>query len=172
MKRLLVVVGQLVLVASAVATTPQNMPPPVSSSTAPPAAAGAQAPASSAGTSRAGAAPASTRAYVGPAVVKSWANAAGAAPAAASARPAPKFGATTGADDSSGLRTGTVQTVSQGGSTFNVRGQRLSFDAKQVKVFKDGKPASVHQLRTGANVRFTMDPSDPLKRRVAVIYLD
>jgi hypothetical protein len=77
------------------------------------------------------------------------------------------------ADDSSGMRKGTVQAVSQGASTFHVHGQQLTFDAQRVKVFgKDGKRASVYQLRTGANVRFTMDPTDPLKRRVAVIYLD
>ena len=77
------------------------------------------------------------------------------------------------ADDSSGMRNGTLEAVSAGGGTFHVHGQRLNFDAKRVKIFaKDGKPSSVYSLRAGAKVRFTMDPTDPEHRRVAVIYVD
>jgi hypothetical protein len=77
------------------------------------------------------------------------------------------------ADDSSGMRNGTVEAVSVGGGTFHVYGQRLNFDTKRVKVFgKDGKAATIYSLRAGAKVRFTMDPADPSHRRVAVIYLD
>jgi hypothetical protein len=77
------------------------------------------------------------------------------------------------ADDSSGMRKGTLEAVSVGGGTFHVYGQRLNFDTKRVKVFgKDGKAATIYSLRAGAKVRFTMDPADPSHRRVAVIYLD
>lgn len=184
MKRLLFLIGLLGLTAPTLAITPQSMPPPVTSGTTAPAASAAAdtstAPAaanrnsatparrgSAAPANRGSAAPASTRAYVGPAVVKSWTKTAG-----ANAAPATKSAGTTGADDSSGLRKGTVEGVTPGDSTFRVYGQRLTFDAKRVKIFKGGKPASVYQLRAGANVRFTMDPADPLRKRVAVIYLD
>jgi hypothetical protein len=63
--------------------------------------------------------------------------------------------------------------VSVGGGTFQVYGQSLTFDTKQVKVYgRDGKPYSIHALRIGANIRFTLDAADPMHRRVAVIYLD
>jgi hypothetical protein len=76
-------------------------------------------------------------------------------------------------DDSSGLRKGTIESVSVGGGTFHVYGQRLTFDLKRVKVFgSDGKPTSVYALRKGGAIRFTLDASDPMHRRVAVIYLD
>lgn len=76
-------------------------------------------------------------------------------------------------DDSSGLRKGTIEAVSVGGGTFHVYGQRLTFDTKHVKVYgRDGKPASVYALRKGATIRFTLDATDPIHRRVAVIYLD
>lgn len=88
---------------------------------------------------------------------------AAAAPAAANAM----------ADDSSGLRKGTVEQVSVSGGTFHVYGQPLTFNTQRVKVFaKNGKPASIYSLRAGASVRFTMDPTDRLHRRVAVIYID
>lgn len=199
MKRLLLLIIMPALGAPTFALTLQSMPPPVTTrtmaapdaNTAPaanPAAAnhgappptnsgaaaaanrGAATPAkrgAASAANRASAAPAATRAYVGTPVVKSWAK-----PVAAKAAPATKPAGTADADDSFGLRKGTVQAVSQGDSTFHVYGQRLTFDAKHVKVFKGGKPASVNQLRAGANVRFTMDPADPLKRRVGVIYLD
>ena len=77
------------------------------------------------------------------------------------------------ADDSSGMRNGTLEAVSVGGGTFHVYGQKLNFDTKRVKVFgKDGKAATIYSLRPGAKVRFTMDPADASHRRVAVIYLD
>jgi hypothetical protein len=76
-------------------------------------------------------------------------------------------------DDSSGLRKGTIEGVSLGGGTFHVYGQRLTFNAKQVKVFgPDGKPSSIYALRIGARIRFALDATDPLRRRVALIYVD
>jgi hypothetical protein len=76
-------------------------------------------------------------------------------------------------DDSSGLRKGTIEGVSVGGGTFHVYGQRLTFDTKHVKVYgRDGKPTSIYALRKGATIRFTLDATDPIHRRVAVIYLD
>jgi hypothetical protein len=76
-------------------------------------------------------------------------------------------------DDSSGLRKGTLEAVSVGGGTFDVYGQRLMFDPKQVKVYgRDGKLTSLYALRKGSTIRFTLDATDPLHRRVAVIYLD
>lgn len=77
------------------------------------------------------------------------------------------------ADDSSGLRKGTVEAVSMSAGTFNVYGQRLSFDPRRVRVFgRDGKSSSIYNLKSGANVRFSMDSADPAGRRVAVIYID
>ena len=76
-------------------------------------------------------------------------------------------------DDSSGLRRGTIEAVSSGAGTFHVYGQRLTFNAKQVKVFgPDGKPSNIYALRIGARVRFALDAADPLHRRVALIYVD
>jgi hypothetical protein len=75
-------------------------------------------------------------------------------------------------DDSTGLRKGTIETVNIGGGTFHVYGQRLTFNAKNVKVYgRDGRPTNVYALRSGADIRFTLDATDPLHRRVAVIYL-
>jgi len=37
---------------------------------------------------------------------------------------------------------------------------------------RDGKPASIYALRKGAAIRFTLDATDPMHRRVAVIYLN
>lgn len=77
------------------------------------------------------------------------------------------------ANDSAGMRRGTLQTVNPGAGTFSVYGQRLNFNAQRVRVFnRDGKPGSVFNLKSGANVRFTLDATDPLRRRVAVIYVD
>jgi hypothetical protein len=77
------------------------------------------------------------------------------------------------ADDSSGMRGGTVEAISVGTGTFHVYGQKLTFDAQRVRVFdRAGKASSVYALKTGAKVRFTLDASDPLHRRVAVIYVD
>ena len=76
-------------------------------------------------------------------------------------------------DDSSGLRRGTIEALNVAGGTFHIYGQGLNFDAKRVKVFaRDGKATSIYSLRKGSTVRFTLDPADPLHRRVAVIYLD
>lgn len=77
------------------------------------------------------------------------------------------------ADDSSGLRQGTLDSVNIRNGTFRVFGQALKFDADRVRVFgRDGKTASVHSLKVGTHVRFTLDPTDPVHRRVAVIYVD
>ncbi len=76
-------------------------------------------------------------------------------------------------DDSSGLRKGTIEAVSLAGGTFHVHGQQLTFNAKQVRVYgRDGKAGSIYALRPGGNIRFTLDPTDPLRRRVALIYVD
>lgn len=76
-------------------------------------------------------------------------------------------------DDSSGMRRGTVEAVSIDTGTFHVYGQKLTFDAQRVRVFgRDGKASSIYALKTGAKVRFTLDASDALHRRVAVIYID
>jgi hypothetical protein len=77
------------------------------------------------------------------------------------------------ADDTSGMRRGTVEAVNIGSGTFHVYGQKVTFDAQRVRVFgHDGKASSIYALKTGAKVRFTMDASDPQRRRVAVIYVD
>ena len=77
------------------------------------------------------------------------------------------------ADDSSGMRQGTLEAVSVGTGTFHVYGQQVTFDAQRVRVFgRDGKASSIYELKTGAKVHFTMDASDPQHRRVAVIYVD
>ena len=61
--------------------------------------------------------------------------------------------------------------VSRG--TFQVYGQKLTFDPQRVKVFNhDGKAGSIFTLKNGAHMRFTLDAADPSHRRVAVIYLD
>ena len=77
------------------------------------------------------------------------------------------------ADDSSGMRRGTVEAVSITTGSFHVYGQQVTFDAQRVRVFgRDGKASSIYELKTGAKVHFTMDASDPQHRRVAVIYVD
>jgi hypothetical protein len=77
------------------------------------------------------------------------------------------------ADDTSGMRRGTVEAVNIGSGTFHVYGQKVTFDAQRVRVFgHDGKASSIYALKTGAKVRFTMDASDPQRRRAAVIYVD
>lgn len=76
-------------------------------------------------------------------------------------------------DDSAGMRKGTVEAMNLNGGTFHVYGQKMTFDAKRVKVFGvNGKPSNVYALRAGGKIRFTMDATDPLHRRVAVIYVD
>jgi hypothetical protein len=77
------------------------------------------------------------------------------------------------ADDSSGLRKGTLEAVDIAHGTFHVYGQPHTFDVAKVRVFgRDGKATSAYALRRGAAVRFTLDPADATQRRVAVIYLD
>lgn len=77
------------------------------------------------------------------------------------------------ADDSSGLRKGTIDAVDIPHGTFRVFGQAHTFDANKVRIFgKNGKPTGVHSLQRGATVRFTLDPADASHRRVAVIYVD
>ncbi len=80
------------------------------------------------------------------------------------------WAATASSDNSSGMRSGTLQAFSSGG-TFQVYGQKLTFNPQKVKVFNAaGKPASIFGLKKGSNVRFTLDPTDMKHRRVAVIY--
>ena len=77
------------------------------------------------------------------------------------------------ADDSSGMRRGVVQKVDVAKGNFHVYGQSVSFDPKQVRVIgANGKPTSIHALKQGANVRFTLDPTDPKHKRAAVIYVN
>jgi hypothetical protein len=77
------------------------------------------------------------------------------------------------ANDSAGMRRGTLEAVNTSAGTFNVYGQKLNFNAQKLRVFnRDGKPGSVFNLKSGAKVRFTLDATDPLRRRVAVIYVD
>ena len=77
------------------------------------------------------------------------------------------------ADDSSGLRKGTIEAVNIPDGTFQVFGETLTFDAAKVRIFgKNGKATSVHALKRGATVRFSLDPDDSTRRRVAVVYLD
>jgi hypothetical protein len=77
------------------------------------------------------------------------------------------------ADDSSGMRRGTVEAVSITTGSFHVYGQKLSFDPQKVRVFdRAGKASSIYALKTGAKVRFTLDAADPTHRRVAVMYID
>jgi hypothetical protein len=76
-------------------------------------------------------------------------------------------------DDSAGLRRGTVEAINVSGGTFHMYGQKMTFDPKRVKIFgRDGKPSNAYAMRSGGKVRFTMDASDPMHRRVAVIYVD
>ena len=77
------------------------------------------------------------------------------------------------ANDSAGMRRGTLEAFNSSAGTFSVYGQKLNFNAQKVRVFnRDGKPGSVFNLKSGAKVRFTLDATDPLRRRVAVIYVD
>lgn len=97
------------------------------------------------------------------------------APASSVRPPAavPAAAAKSMADDSSGMRRGTVEAVSVGTGSFHVYGQKLTFDAQRVRVFdRAGKPSSIYALKTGAKVRFTLDATDPMHRRVAVVYID
>ena len=76
-------------------------------------------------------------------------------------------------DDSSGLRKGRIEKINTGGGTFHVYGQRVTFDAKRVKVYgRNGKQSNIYALRVGSDIRFTLDATDPAHRRVSVIYLD
>ncbi len=77
------------------------------------------------------------------------------------------------ANDSAGMRRGTLEAFNTSAGTFNVYGQKLNFNAQKVRVFnRDGKPGSVFNLKSGTKVRFTLDATDPQRRRVAVIYVD
>jgi hypothetical protein len=81
------------------------------------------------------------------------------------------WAATATSDNSTGMRKGTLQAFNAGAGAFQVYGQKLTFNPQRVKVFNaGGKPASVFSLKTGASVRFTLDPADLQHRRVAVIY--
>ena len=71
------------------------------------------------------------------------------------------------------MHRGTLEAMSVSRGTFQVYGQKLTFDPQRVKVFNhDGRAGSIFTLKNGANMRFTLDAGDPSHRRVAVIYLD
>jgi hypothetical protein len=98
----------------------------------------------------------------------------GAASQLAAVPPAPTKAAwAAAASGSSGMHKGTLEAINAGTGTFQVYGQKLSFNPQQVKVFnRDGKPGSVSGLKNGANIRFTLDAADTKNRRVAVIYVN
>lgn len=76
-------------------------------------------------------------------------------------------------DDSAGLRKGTVEAVNVKNGSFSMYGQKMSFDPKRVRIFgRDGKPTNAYAMRAGGRLRFTMDATDPMHRRVAVIYVE
>jgi hypothetical protein len=71
------------------------------------------------------------------------------------------------------MRRGTVQAIKVSPGTLQVYGQKLNFNPQRVKVFtRDGRPGSIFTLKSGANIRFTLDATDATQRRVAVIYVD
>jgi len=77
------------------------------------------------------------------------------------------------ATDSAGMRKGTLEAVNVAAGTFSVYGQKLDFNPQRVRIFnRDGKPGSAFDLTSGAKVRFTLDATDPARRRVSVIYVD
>ena len=77
------------------------------------------------------------------------------------------------ADDSSSMRRGVIQKADVAKGNFQVYGQAVSFDPKSVRVIgANGKPTSIYALKSGANVRFTLDPADPTHKRAAVIYVN
>jgi len=77
------------------------------------------------------------------------------------------------AGTSAGMHKGTLEAINAGAGTFQVYGQKLSFNPQRVRVFnRDGTPGSVFSLKNGANIRFTLDAADSLHRRAAVIYLN
>jgi len=74
---------------------------------------------------------------------------------------------------SNAMHAGKVDAINASAGTFQVYGQKLGFDAQRVKVFnRDGSTGSIFGLKSGANVRFTLDPTDSKHRRVAVIYVN
>ena len=71
------------------------------------------------------------------------------------------------------MRKGTLESINVGAGTFQMFGQKLTFDAQRVKVFnRDGKAGSLFSMKSGTSVRFTLDPTDSQHRRVAVIYIN
>ena len=76
-------------------------------------------------------------------------------------------------DDGVAMHRGTLQAINPGAGTFKVYGQKLNFNPQGVKIFQsNGRPGSVYALKTGSNIRFTLDATDKERRRVAVIYAD
>jgi hypothetical protein len=75
--------------------------------------------------------------------------------------------------DGAAMHRGTLQVISPSAGTFSVYGQKLTFDPLRVRVFNsNGKADSVLALKRGGSIRFTLDPADIERRRVAVIYID
>jgi hypothetical protein len=71
------------------------------------------------------------------------------------------------------MRRGTLEAFNSSAATLQVYGQKLNFNPQRVKVFdRSGKAGSIYTLKSGAKVRFTMDPADRAQRRVAVIYVE
>ena len=74
---------------------------------------------------------------------------------------------------SNAMHGGRVDAISAGAGTVQVFGEKLTFNAQRVKVFnRDGSGGSIFGLKSGDNVRFTLDPADSKRRRVAVIYVN
>jgi hypothetical protein len=98
----------------------------------------------------------------------------GPAPQAGAVPPAPTntaWAATAG--NGAGMHKGTLEAVNVGAGTFQVYGQKLSFNPQRVRVFnRDGRPGTIFSLKNGANIRFTLDAADSQHRRVAVIYVN
>jgi hypothetical protein len=97
----------------------------------------------------------------------------GTSPSGVVAPPPNSAGWTAAARGGPGMRRGTMEAVNVNPGTFQVFGQKHSFNPQQVKVFnRDGRPGNIYGLKNGAKVRFTLDPKDPAQRRVAVIYME
>jgi len=96
----------------------------------------------------------------------------GASPKAGSVTP-PTNAAWAAADAGSGMHRGTLEAINVGAGTFQVYGQKLSFNPQRVRVFnRDGRPGTIFSLKNGANIRFTLDAADSRHRRAAVIYVN
>lgn len=81
--------------------------------------------------------------------------------------------AKTMSDDSSGLRSGTIERVDVQRGTLTVHGQTVRFDPTRVRIFDaSGKPQNASSLARGARLRFSVDPRDGGRNRAVVIYVE